>query len=410
MAKYLNPYRALSNRSYRHFWIAQSVSLVGTWIDTTLRGWVAVNLFAKGGAGTFVGLIAFLKGFPSVVFSPIAGVLIDWFGAKTILFFTQLFDAVNAFVIAYLVWKGTLSTLHLLVLSFAMGVTAGFYLPSRNNFIGSIVSRELLPNALALHSMIFNVARMVGPTVAGLVVRSYGLQVGFIINALSFVPLLVILPFLDEGAEHRVERKGVGKFFEDLKDGIVYSFRDVDLRATFVSLSIFSLFGMPFGMLMQVFVKDVLGGDIAKYGLVMGLMGAGAFIGANLVSLFEAEKLVRFREELLLLVIGSGVTLAAVHPKIVPLAALTIGMCQSSFFNITNSRTQLISPLQMRGRTMAVYSFINTAGAPTGTFLLGSLTSLFGTKSVYLLAGIVILSFSGVRMISNKATSRPINK
>lgn len=399
MAKYLNPYRALSNRSYRYFWAVQSISLIGTWIDTTLRGWVAVNLFAKGGAGTFVGLIAFLKGFPSVVFSPIAGVLIDWFGAKAILFLTQLIDAINAFVMAYLVWKDVLSATHLLVLSFAMGVTAGFYLPSRNNFIGSIVPRDLLSNALALHSMIFNVARMVGPTLAGIMVRLYGLQVGFVVNALSFVPLLLVLPFIDDGSRGKTGGRGLKAFLSDLGEGLVYSYRSDVLRRTFVSLSVFSVFGMPFGMLMQVFVKDVLESDITRYGLVMGLMGAGAFIGANLVSLFHSERLVRFREEILLVVIGAGVLVSAVFPKFVPLVALVIGSCQSSFFNITNSRTQLSSPASMRGRTMAVYSFINTAGAPVGTFVLGMFSSLVGTRLTYLAAGVVVFSFALVRLL-----------
>ncbi|MEN3042105.1 MAG: MFS transporter, partial [Fervidobacterium sp.] len=130
MAKYMNPYRALRNKHYRKFWIAQSISLIGSWIDTTLRGWVAVSLFSEQKAAGFIGLIAFLKGFPSVFFSPVAGVWIDWFGSKTILFFTQLIDALNAFAMAYLVWKGLLSPVFLLLLSLAMGITSGFYLPS----------------------------------------------------------------------------------------------------------------------------------------------------------------------------------------------------------------------------------------------------------------------------------------
>lgn len=395
MAKYLNPYRALRNHEYRKFWIVQSISLIGTWIDTTLRGWVAVNLFSQGKAAGFVGLIAFLKGFPSVFFSPIAGVLIDWFGPKTILFYSQLIDAINAFVMAYLVWKGALSPFHLLLLSLAMGITSGFYLPSRNNFIADIVPKELLPNALALHSMIFNVARMVGPTIAGFIVRSYGLEIGFIINALSFVPLLVILPFIEEeGTAKNGSPKGIGKFLVDLREGLAFSFKNKILRRTFLSLTMYSLFGMPFGMLMQVFVKDVVKSDIAAYGIIMGMMGVGAFIGANIVSLFQPEKIIQTREEVLLVVIGTSILFASIFPKSTIVFAFVIGACQSSFFNITNSRTQLKSPQHMRGRTMSVYSFINTGGSPTGTFLLGLTANLIGTRFTYSVAGTVLLVYS----------------
>ncbi|ODN30308.1 MFS transporter [Fervidobacterium thailandense] len=395
MAKYLNPYRALRNEAYRRFWIVQSISLIGTWIDTTLRGWVAVNLFSQDKAAGFVGLIAFLKGFPSVFFSPIAGVLIDWFGPKTILFYSQLIDAVNAFVMAYLVWRGTLSPYHLLVLSLAMGITSGFYLPSRNNFIADIVPKDLLPNALALHSMIFNVARMIGPTIAGFIVRSYGLEVGFIINAISFVPLLVVLPFIQEedGARNGTP-KGLGKFLTDLREGLIFSFKNRTLRRTFLSLTMYSLFGMPFGMLMQVFVKDVVKSDITAYGLIMGMMGVGAFIGANIVSLFQPERIIQAREELLLVAIGTSILLASIFPRYTIVFAFIIGACQSSFFNITNSRTQLKSPQNMRGRTMSVYSFINTGGSPSGTFLLGLTANTIGTRLTYSLAGVVLLFYS----------------
>lgn len=394
MAKYMNPYRSLKNKNYRKFWIAQSISLIGSWIDTTLRGWVAVSLFSEDKAAGFIGLIAFLKGFPSIFFSPIAGVLIDWFGAKSILFYTQLLDAVNAFIMAYLVWKGLLSPVFLLVLSFAMGVTSGFYLPSRNTFISSIVDRSLLPNALALHSMIFNVARMVGPTIAGFIVKYYGLQLGFVINAISFVPLLVVLLIIPEEKIGYSKNNSFGKFFKDLFEGVKYVVKDRTLSLTLTGLSVYSLFGMPFGMLMQAFVKSVVKSDIVGYGLIMGFMGLGAFIGANIVGAVPPERLIKLREELLLLIIGVNILIASFYPTFTPYAALIIGACQSSFFNITNSRTQLLSPNHMKGRVMSLYSFINTGGSPTGTFLLGLIGNKIGVRNSYVFSGIIVTIYA----------------
>ncbi|MFN6991578.1 MAG: MFS transporter [Fervidobacterium sp.] len=403
----MNPYRALKSKNYRNFWIVQSISLIGTWIDTTLRGWVAVSLFSQDKAAGFIGLIAFLKGFPSVFFSPISGVLIDWFGSKTILFYTQLLDALNAFIMAYLVWRGLLSPTYLLLLSLAMGVTSGFYLPSRNTFIYSLVNKEYLPNALALHSMIFNVARMIGPTIAGFVVKYYGLQIGFAINALSFLPLIVVLLILpEEKVAREVKDNSFKRFFRDLFDGIRYTIEDPIIGSTLFNLTVYSLFGMPFSMLMQAFVKSVVKSDIVGYGLIMGFMGLGAFIGANIVASIEPEKLIKFKEEYLLTAIGTSIIVAALFPKATILSSFIIGSCQSSFFNITNSRTQLLSPTNMKGRIMSLYSFINTGGSPTGTFLLGLLGNVISVRDSYLLSGILLLVYSVFKILNVVNTSK----
>ncbi|WP_249741819.1 MFS transporter [Fervidobacterium pennivorans] len=398
MARVMNPYRALKNKHYRNFWSAQSISLIGTWIDTTLRGWVAVNLFSEDKAAGFIGLIAFLKGFPSVFFSPIAGVLIDWFGPKTILLYTQLLDAANAFFMAYLVWKGLLNPFFLLFLSLMMGITSGFYLPSRNTFISNIVPKDMLPNALALHSMIFNVARMVGPTIAGFVVELYGLEFGFIVNAISFLPLIVVLLLIPDNHAKIYGNVSFKKFFEDLMEGVRYVSTNSVLINTFVGLTMYSLFGMPFGMLMQAFVKSVVKSDILGYGLIMGMMGVGAFIGANIVASINPERLIKLREDFLLVVIGTSILIASIKPALTPYAAFLIGACQSSFFNITNSRTQLLSPSNMKGRTISLYSFVNNGGSPTGTFILGMLGNFVGIKNVYILSGLILLFFAISRL------------
>jgi len=398
--KYMNPYRALKNRYFRNFWTAQSISLIGSWLDTTLRGWVAVNLFSENKAAGFIGLIAFLKGFPSVLFSPISGVLIDWFGPKNILLYTQILDAINAFIMAYLVWKGVLSLYSLLILSLLMGITSGFYLPSRNTFISNLVFKDLLPNALALHAMIFNVARMIGPTIAGFVVKYYGLQVGFIVNALSFLPLIIVLLLTPDAHTKSKTQTNFSRFFSDLSDGIRCVAHDSILVRTFLGLTMYSLFGMPFGMLMQAFVKSAVKSDILGYGLIMGAMGVGAFIGANVVASINPERLIKIREDWLLLTIGISVFIASIKPELTPYAAFLIGGCQSSFFNITNSRTQLRSPSNMKGRTISLYSFINNGGSPTGTFLLGLLGNVIGTRSVYTISGVILLVFSISRLLS----------
>jgi len=274
---------------------------------------------------------------------------------------------------AYLVWKGLLNPFFLLFLSLMMGITSGFYLPSRNTFISNIVPKDMLPNALALHSMIFNVARMVGPTIAGFVVELYGFGVWVHSNAISFLPLIVVLLLIPDNHAKIYGNVSFKKFFEDLMEGVRYVSTNSVLINTFVGLTMYSLFGMPFGMLMQAFVKSVVKSDILGYGLIMGMMGVGAFIGANIVASINPERLIKLREDFLLVVIGTSILIASIKPALTPYAAFLIGACQSSFFNITNSRTQLLSPSNMKGRTISLYSFVNNGGSPTGTFILGML-------------------------------------
>ncbi len=397
MAKYRNPYRSLKNRKFRYFWYTQSISLIGTWIDTTLRGWVAVNLFSENKAAGFIGLIALLKGLPSIFLSPVAGVLIDWFSPKTVLFISQFVDTINAFIMAYFVYKGYITPTLLMFLSLAMGITSGFYLPSRNVFISSIVDRENLPNALAMHAMIFNLARMIGPSVAGIIVKAYGLEFGFIVNAISFLPLLVVLLFIRTDYQREYSgKRNFKKFLADLKNGLKYASKDIEIMLTLLNTATYSLFGMIFGMLMQAYAKTVIKSDLFGYSLIMGAMGLGALIGATIVASIEGTNVIKIREEILLIIIGTSIILSAVAPQTTAFFAIIIGACQSSFFNVSNSRIQFRSPLNMRGRLMSLYSFINTGGSPLGTFIMGLVGNLIGIKNAYFLSGIILLSYSSV--------------
>lgn len=398
MAKYSNPFRALRNKNYFLFWLPQSISLIGTWIDTTLRGWVAVNLFSENRAAGFIGLIAFLKGLPTVVLSPACGVIIDWFGPKNVLLFTQIADALNATLMAYLVHRGVLNAVQLLVLSVAMGISQAFYLPSRNTFIGSVVSKELLSNALALHAMIFNFARMIGPSIAGFVVEYRGMGFGFIVNALTFVPLIVTLLFIK--VEKPAVRKTERKFFADLKMGVQYVMSSKVLLITFLSSTVYAVFGMPYSMLMQAFAKSAVKTGLVGYGLIMGSMGLGALVGATFAGSLEAETVLKFREEYLIFAIGLSTLVSFVYPPAAYVMSFFNGAAQTIFFNTANTRTQYLSPQHMRGRTMSLYALINNGGSPVGTFLFGLLGNAIGIRNTYgVLAFAMIAYFMARRTV-----------
>jgi len=386
------------------FWVPQSISLIGTWIDTTLRGWVGVNILPENKAAGFIGLIAFLKGFPTVILSPVSGVLIDWFGPREVLFLTQLADTINACFMAYLVYRNILTPTQLLILSVLMGVSASFYLPSRNTFIGNIVPKNHLPNALALHSMIFNVARMIGPSIAGFVVRYYGLSFGFLINAVSFVPLLIILPMIPcESEKIHVQNRS---FFKDLVEGVRFVSKNRTISLTFYSLIVYAFFGMPYSMLMQAFAKSAVKTGLVGYGLMMGSMGLGAFVGALIAGGMEPEHVTSIKEEYFVLLIGVSTLISSIYPPAAYVMSFVNGAGQTIFFNITNSRTQFLSPLSMRGRTMSLYALINNGGSPTGAFVFGLLGNLIGIKSSYTVLGIAMVIYFVIRRYLNNGQEK----
>lgn len=407
MAKYSNPFRALKNRNYLMFWVPQSISLIGTWIDTTLRGWVGVNILPESKAAGFIGLIAFLKGFPTVILSPISGVLIDWFGPREVLFLTQLADTINACFMAYLVYKNILTPFQLLVLSTLMGVSASFYLPSRNTFIGNIVPKNHLPNALALHAMIFNMARMIGPSIAGFIVKYYGLSFGFVINAISFVPLLIVLPTIP--SKHEIINNKNKSFFDDLVEGVRFVSKNKTMSLTFYSLIVYAFFGMPYSMLMQAFAKSAAKTGLIGYGLMMGSMGLGALVGALIAGGMEPDHVTSIKEEYFILLIGMSTLISSIYPPAAYVMSFVNGAGQTIFFNITNSRTQFLSPQNMRGRTMSLYALINNGGSPTGAFVFGLVGDVIGIKNSYTILGVAMIVYFVLRRYLNNQPERSIS-
>lgn len=374
---------------------------MGTWIDSTLRGWLGVNLLPPDKASGFVGLVSFAKGFPSVLLSPLSGVLVDRWGSRRVLIFSQILDTVNAAIMAYLVYSNVLTPLQLLILSFFSGISGAFYIPSRSTFIGRIVPRNLLPNALAMHAFIFNLARMLGPSLAGFIARCWGIATGFLVNAISFVPLLLIVPTIPVEYEEKVVKRR-SSFFSDLREGLSFVLSNDELLWTFLSAFVYSFFGVSYSTLMQVFARNVVKTDLLGYGLIMGSMGLGALGGALLAGSMEADEVASVREEIFLFFIGLSTFGVVLWPRSAFFLSFVNGMCQVVFFNITNSRTQFLSPEDKRGRVLSIYSLVTNGGSPLGAFTLGFLGNAVGIRDSYLFIALVLLSYSLLRFFAKK--------
>ena len=190
---FLNPFRALKNQFYFYFWFFQGVSLIGNWVDYTLRQWIINIIFSNPNvASQFTGNFNLIRFLPSLFFSFISGSIIDRWGYKKVLIFIQIIDFLNACLITYLVYANKINGFYLLILGFIGGITMSFYFPARSALIKNIIKEKDLTSAFSLQGLTFNLSRVVGPIIAAFLAKKYGIYAGFLLNCFSFLPLSLI--------------------------------------------------------------------------------------------------------------------------------------------------------------------------------------------------------------------------
>ena len=269
-------FRALKHRNFRLFVGGQSISLIGTWMQRTAMSWLVYRLT---GSTVLLGMVAFADQIPTFFLSPLAGVFIDRWNRHRVLIVTQILSLLQALVVAVLILTDTIAVWHIIVLSLFLGTVNAFDMPTRQAFVVKMVDdRTDLSNAIALNSTMVHVARMVGPSAAGLLVGAFGEGVCFLINAASYVA--VIFSLLIMNTIH-VEPPGKRmEVFEGLKEGFRYAFGLAPIRTLLLFIAWVSLLGMPYMVLMPVFARDILQGGPQTLGFLMGASGVGALIAA----------------------------------------------------------------------------------------------------------------------------------
>src|SRR5213595_1678387 len=283
-------FRALRHRNYRLFFWGQLVSLIGTWMQQTAMSWFVYQIT---NSKLLLGIVAAIGSGPMMLSSIWGGSLADRHPKRSILLATQTAQMICAFFLAAGVWTGFATPSFIVVIAALNGVAMGFDMPARQAFTVEMTSREDLLNANSLNSSIVNGARVVGPSVAGLLIGAVGVAMCFFLNGLSFVAviagfLLMRLP--------RFERKiEIASAREHAWEGIVYSMRHQRVRTILLLFLAVGVFGWSYAVLMPAFARDVLGRGANGYGILMSASGAGAFIGALVVAtyghLFTARKL-----------------------------------------------------------------------------------------------------------------------
>ncbi len=377
---------ALAHRNFRFFLFGQTVSLTGTWMQSIAQGWLVLLLT---NSPFYVGLVSALGSLGVLLFTLYAGVIADRTDKRRAILITQTLLMLQAFALAALVWTGRVTVENVMILAAFLGVVSAFDIPMRQSFIVEMVGKDDLMNAIALNTSVFNLTRVLGPVIAGLLIGPLGVAACFFLNGVSYLAVLggLLAMRLPPHIPHATQLSAWQGFRE-----VLSYLRSGRLASTLVVLTaITSIFGFPYLVLMPVFARDVLGAGAAGYGALTASVGFGAVAGALTVAVLSR----RIPKGRTLLVAGTSFGLllalfATSRSFIVSVALLAlVGGAMIVNNALTNTLLQTLVPDQLRGRVMGFYSFMFVGMAPLGSFQAGVFAERFGAPAAVAAGGVI---------------------
>ena len=397
-------FRALGNRDYRLFWIGAFLSNVGTWMQAVAQGWLVLLLT---NSPFWLGLDAFMATAPGFIFTLVGGVFADLIDRRRLLLITQVVAGAAALGLATLVLTNAINRWLVLCFSFVTGCCMALASPSFLAMTYDLVGREDLPNAIAMNSTQFQLARVVGPALAGVAFRLFGLAGCFYANGVSFIAVVsslwVVRPKYKLNPPSREERER-GAFWRDLTEGFRYVRNRPRVSSLLLLSAINSLFGAPYFTLVPIYARNIFGMGETGLAVMMGTAGAGAFFGALLVAYLGD-----WRRKGWLVLGGSisfGVFIAnfALSSRLTLSLAFLFGVGFSLVICVStiNTLLQTLVTDQMRGRVMSMFilSFMGTM--PIGNIIAGAASNRFGPQHTLAAGGIVVALVATCIMIFNK--------
>jgi len=370
-------FRSLRSRNYRLWAGGALISNIGTWMQRTAQDWIVLAELTPHNA-TAVGIVMALQFGPSLLLLPVSGFAADYFDRRKLLLVTQACQGLLALALGLLTIAGVVDLWHVYAFAFLLGCVTAFDAPARQTFVAELVSDSLLSNAVALNSTSFNAARMVGPAIAGLLIAGIGTGWVFLINAASFVAVLVALALLRVEDLHRNERavRKPGSFVE----GFRYLAGRPDLLTILGMLFLIMTFGINFPVFVSAMAIKAFHAGSGAFGALSSMLAIGSVTGA----LFAAR---REKPRLLFLLAGAaifgvGLTVAALMPTYALFAAtlILVGWSAQTFNTTANSAVQLLTEPVMRGRVMAIYMGIALGCTPLGAPLVGWVADTWGPR------------------------------
>jgi MFS family permease len=378
-------YRSLQYPNYRLYFIGQSISLIGTWMQRIAISWLVYRLTHSP---SMLGIISFAQLIPTFLLSPYGGVVTDRFDRYKILLATQIASMIQAGLLTAAVMTKHYDMNVLIVLSVMLGIINAFDMPSRQSLVISLVDdKAALPNAIALNSSMVHMARFIGPSIAGIIVATYGEGICFLLNTISFIAVITCLLLMK--IPKQVIKKSGKKVWEDFSEGFLYLSKSVPLRRVIIMLGLISLLMMPFTTLLPVFAKDIFNGDAATYGHINAVSGLGALVGTFYLATLKTSK---YLTNILLIAISvfsaALIAFSFSGNLYVALAFMTFaGFGMMLCISAGNTFIQTNVSEQMRGRVMSFYAMAFFGMQPIGSLLVGIVAKHIGARHTLMIEG-----------------------
>jgi len=406
---FLNLFRTFRNRNYRLFFGGQIISLVGTWMQQVALTWLVYRLT---NSPFLLGVVAFSSQLPTFLVGPFAGVIADRMSRHRILIATQALAMMQAVILSVLSLTGAVEVWHIIVLGLFLGVINAFDMPTRQSFVLDMIeNREDLSNAIALNSSMFNAARLVGPAIAGLTIGAFGEGACFVLNAASYIPVIIALSAMKlPRPEAPPKRRGV---VEEFREGLSYVAHSTPIRYILLLVSVVSIAGMQYSVLMPVIAKDILHGGANTFGFLMGATGVGAVIGT--LTLASRKSVVGLGRWIAIGggIFGSGLVALALSKSFALSMSLLLLTGFGMMVQLASSNTilQTIADDDKRGRVMSFYVMSFMGLAPFGSLIAGSFAGSYGAPATLAACGCICMAGSLVfatRLPALRKEIRPI--
>jgi MFS family permease len=386
--------RSLAHQNYRLFFVGQGISLVGTWMTRVATGWLVFRLSGPDSA-FLLGVVGFASQIPSFFLTPFAGVLVDRWNRHRLLVLTQALSLIQSALLAVVAFRGepgTATILQIITLSLVQGVINAFDMPARQAFLVEMIARkEDLANAIALNSSLVNGARLIGPSLAGILIALAGEGWCFLIDAISYVA--VVLALLAMQLPARDVRHHPARMWHGMMEGFRYSFGFAPIRTILLLLALVSFMGMPYTVLMPIFASDILQGGPYALGFLSAASGVGALVGALVLA--SRRTVLGLGNAIVISTLLFGVGLIGFALSTVLwlslLLMLITGFGMMVAMAASNTILQTIVDEDKRGRVMSYFGMAFMGMTPFGSLFAGALAGWIGAANTVMVGGIACI-------------------
>ncbi|WP_246287458.1 MFS transporter [Lacticaseibacillus absianus] len=394
-------FSSLRIKNFRYFWFGQLLSVMGTWIQRTAQTWL---VYQMTGSALLVGILSACQFVPILLLTLMAGTLIDRIPKRRILLITQAGFLVLGVIMTLIVYLKVVAYWQVLLIALGYGVLQSFDTPTRQSFVVELVGQKDLMNGISLNSTVFNLAKIAGPSLAGLLMVQFSVGFCFLVDAISYVAVLIGLLAIHQ--THVVATPSKQRMWRDVLDGLQYVWTHAEVRLSAEMMIVVCTLNYNNNVIIPIFAKEVLHAGAQTYANLLSATGIGSLTAAFLMSYLARFGLQRniYLAVALSTAALQGAMLIVHNYALAMLMMVAIGFCNMVFLNQSNASFQYDIPHQLRGRIMSVYVLLNQGTTPIGSLYVGGIMDVAGGLWGFPACGLLAL----VLLIPVLATHRPL--